>query len=384
MKRSSKKHQYKIIGIIIMIGFFIWSTTQAKTIDMQSFLVWIDMIEEGKTDNDNFNAMLVSFCSAIKDYKEIYGNIIYDSSQSLFVYYICKYKDAGTFVYSNKGFSNSEEISYLKFEKDNEGESKNKLEQSLPSFYKETEDYTQELFDKIIASYTNIYQANIYGFANNPDKTTEEIIHEKFSKTFFKRSNKENDYIQFCSTENQKDTYPKTCKTLKEYFYVGKNLINGNWSNYLNDQNIYAGLKKTNCTKKSSRDIIACWIFWNKIEDIVHPIYNELMMYTIFVEYYSYLLQSKPNFRNRDEKDFQKKIANNQNRIQKMISNVESSRKAIETTIKKLKEIQYTLPIHIWFLMYSESIYELTTNMNKTLTPIYTLHDILRNVQNPN
>lgn len=384
MKQSSKKQAYTIVGIISMIGFFVWSITQAKTIDIQSFLVWIDMIEEGKTDNDNFNAMLVSFCSAIKEYKEIYNNIIYDSSQSFFVYYVCKYKNAGSFVYKNKGFSDSEEMSYMKFEKDNEGESKNKLEQSLPSFYKETEKYTKQLFDKIIASYTNIYQANLYGYANNPDKDPEEIIHEKFSKTFFKRSNKENDYIQFCSTENQKDTYPKTCKTLKEYFYVGKNLINGNWSNYLNDQNIYAGLGKTNCWKKSSRDIIACWLFWNKIEDIIHPIYNELMMYTIFVEYYSYLLESKPNFRNRDEKEFQKKIANNQNRIQKMISSVESSRKAIQTTIRKLKETQYTLPIHIWFLMYSESIYELTTNMNKTLTPIYTLHDILRNVQNPN
>jgi hypothetical protein len=34
-------------------------------------------------------------------------------------------------------------------------------------------------------------------------------------------------------------------------------------------------------------------------------------------------------------------------------------------------------------LMYSEDIYKFVWNMNKTLTPIYTLQDILRNVQKP-
>jgi len=71
------------------------------------------------------------------------------------------------------------------------------------------------------------------------------------------------------------------------------------------------------------------------------------MYYGLFVEYYSYLLQNKSEFKNRNVKKFTDKITNNQNRISEMYDNIDSSRKAIQTSIKILKEIQYTFPIHI-------------------------------------
>jgi hypothetical protein len=71
------------------------------------------------------------------------------------------------------------------------------------------------------------------------------------------------------------------------------------------------------------------------------------MYYGLFVEYYSYLLQNKSEFKNRNVKNFSDKITNNQNRISEMYDNIDSSRKAIQTSIKILKEIQYTFPIHI-------------------------------------
>jgi len=71
------------------------------------------------------------------------------------------------------------------------------------------------------------------------------------------------------------------------------------------------------------------------------------MYYGLFVEYYSYLLQNKSEFKNRNVKKFSDKITNNQNRISEMYDNIESSRLAIQTSMKILKEIQYTFPIHI-------------------------------------
>ncbi|HCY21608.1 TPA: hypothetical protein DIC40_07350 [Patescibacteria group bacterium] len=85
--------------------------------------------------------------------------------------------------------------------------------------YYNTEDYIQTLFDIIIGSYTSIYQANVYGYINNPDKTIEENIHDNFANKYFKIDPEENTYIKFCATDDEKYKYPKTCKKLKEYFY---------------------------------------------------------------------------------------------------------------------------------------------------------------------
>ena len=69
-------------------------------------------------------------------------------------------------------------------------------------------------------------------------------------------------------------------------------------------------------------------------------VYNELIFYALFVEYYSYLLENKSDFKNTDTTDFQKKLKNNQKRIQKMSNNIGASREAIKTTIKMAAIIQ--------------------------------------------
>jgi hypothetical protein len=71
------------------------------------------------------------------------------------------------------------------------------------------------------------------------------------------------------------------------------------------------------------------------------------MFYSIFVEYYSYLLQNKSHFKNRNEKSFDKQIINNQNRVSELYDNIQTSKEAIQISIKMLKELQYTFPIHI-------------------------------------
>ncbi len=298
----------------------------------------------------------------------------FKANESMFLYYVCNENPElvkGLFKF--EWFSNNKERSYIKFKDDVDGNPVNQLTKWLPDFYQETEDFIQKLFDTIIWSYVSIYQANIYWYINDPNKSE---FTQHFSKQYFKYWDWDNDYIDICATD-KKYSYPSTCKKLKEYFYAARNLITSNADNILNDENIFKEYDKW------EKNTITSWLYWGNISKFIDLVYNELMYYSLFIEYYSYLLQSKSEFKNWDVKNFSDKVVNNKNRVSEMYNNIDGSRKAIQTSIQILKETQYTFPIHIWFLMYSEDIYKFVWNMNKTLTPIYTLQDIFKNVQDP-
>lgn len=382
-KKLIIKKFYKLFISILLVSTFFWwywflQTTKANSIDINNLIKGVDAVDTIKnTDRDNFGNMITFFCEAIKNQK-IDSDTSFRPEESIFLYNICKYKDKIDF-FKIEWFGDDEKKSYIKFKEDVDWNPANQLTKWLPDFYKETEDFIQELFDKIIGSYVSIYQANIYWYMNDPKESD---FTQHFSKQYF--SYWSNNFIDICATDKHYG-YPKTCKKLKEYFYAARNLITSNAENILNDENIYKAYKKENEKNEKDRkyNTITEWLYWWNIDNFINLVYNELMYYGLFVEYYSYLLQNKSEFKNRNVKNFSDKITNNQNRISEMYDNIDSSRKAIQTSIKILKEIQYTFPIHIWFLMYSEDIYKFVWNMNKTLTPIYTLQDILRNVQKP-
>jgi hypothetical protein len=379
---------------------------------MTTLIEGLDVIDNNQSDRDNFEAVVDKFCTAINNYKtsfsnnleglefksednertQWWGTIVYDSKQSLFVYYICKYHKLKRFSYDIPGFSNEPAISYMKFTENDKGKEINALDWALisTSFYRNTEDYIKFVFDNIIASYTSIYQANIYGYANNPEKTIEETINENFAKEHFKTGPDDKDFIEICATD-ENNKYPKTCKKLKEYFYWWQNIISSNSENYLNDENIYKayqkyinkGKEKGKCIREFSTNMIACWLYDETIKGYINLLYNELLFYSLFVDYYWFLLENKPNFKNDSSVQFEKRYLNNSLKVEQITNDIKASKEAIKTTIQILKEIQTTFPIHIWFLLYSEDIYRFSSSMNKTLTPIYTLYDLFRNVQNP-
>lgn len=109
--------------------------------------------------------------------------------------------------------------------------------------------------------------------------------------------------------------------------------------------------------------------------------YNELFFYTAFAEYYKFALSVQPNFQNKSNGSISKKIAYQQERLDKITSNLQHSKDAIKLTTRMLKETQMTFPLHIGFLMYAEGINNFSTQFTKVLTPVYTLYDLFRNVQ---
>ncbi|HCB52037.1 TPA: hypothetical protein DEP21_05765 [Patescibacteria group bacterium] len=127
--------------------------------------------------------------------------------------------------------------------------------------------------------------------------------------------------------------------------------------------------------------MIACSLYSGDLSDFINLVYNELFFYNLFTEYYKIILEIQPNFKTRDEADIFKKTAKQAKRIEDIEYDIAESREAIKITIRLLKEIQMTFPLHIGFLLYTEDINTFATAFNKLLPPIYTIYDLFRNVQ---
>lgn len=376
-KKAIIKKTYNLTISILILSIFFWSYwfSQTENTNINNLIKGIDSVDTiKKTDKENFREMIKYFCNSMPNI--VSEDRSFKAEESMFIYYVCNENPEivkGLFKF--EWFWNNKEKSYIKFKEYGDGNQINQLTKWLPDFYQKTENFIQKLFDKIIWSYVSIYQANIYWYIDDPNKSE---FTQHFSKQYFTYWWKD-DYIDICAT-NKKYSYPNTCKKLKEYFYAARNLITSNSDNILNDENIFKNKDKN---KDKKEDIIVNWLYWGSMDKFINLVYNELMYYSLFIEYYSYLLQSKSEFKNWDVKNFSDKIVNNKNRVSKMYNNLDASKKAIQTSIQILKEAQYTFPIHIWFLMYSEDVHKFIWNMNKTLTPIYTLQDIFKNVQDP-
>ncbi len=358
-----------LISITMILIFSHWLSFGQYSAALGNLISGLDKVDTRKSDKQSFEEAIGSFCDAMSSINIEWS---FNANESLFLYYICNYVKK-TNNFKKQWFKENPANSYIKFEEDNEWRQINTLTRNLPDFYKDTEEYTKKLFDKIIWSYVSIYQAAIYWYVKDPNKSD---FTEYFSIKYFSFGN---DFINICANDKPY-SYPKTCKKIKDYFYWARNLINTNDDNILNDENIFKEYQTSSCLSNKN-NLIPCWLYWWGMEKFVWLIYNELMFYSIFVEYYSYLLQNKSHFKNRNEKSFDKQIINNQNRVSELYDNIQTSKEAIQISIKMLKELQYTFPIHIWFLMYSEDIYKFNWSIVKLLTPIDVLQHTFRNVQ---
>lgn len=350
-KNISKKAFISILVILLFShSFWFWQ------IQISTLIEWANSVDTKNSDKESFEAVINSFCKAMFSLEEA------KPSESIFLYYICNHvKQTDNF---EEWIKENPSTSYIKFTKDNDGNEVNRLTKWLPDFYEKTEDYIKNIFDKIIWSYITIYQAAIFWHVNEKEKTN---FTEYFSEKYFTYWD---GFINICATDKDYK-YPKTCKKLKDYIHWARNLVNSN-ENILNDENIY---------KNKKSDIIKSWLYWWNMEKFIDLVYNELIFYSLFVDYYSYLLQTKSYFKNWNEQNFDIKINKNQERVIKLYNDIDASNKAIEISIKILKEIQYSFPIHIWFLMYSEDIYTFNWNFIKILKPLDILQHTFRNVQ---
>lgn len=324
-------------------------------------------------------------------------DLVFDARKSVFMYMLCNQvwilKIIGEDTIKRDAWISSKEVSkwYIKYKENDDWKIENMLEKKLPNYYNDTEDYIQNLFDNIIASYTTIYQANIYGITGNPEET--EILINNFGARYYNYPiDKNTPFVSICATDRDY-SFPKTCKKMKEFVKSARNTLN-NSDNILNSKAIYNKIadKKEEekiCYKNSNNeyddkyDMIACWLYKkaNGINSFSNLVYNELLFYSTFVKYYNAALDTSPQFRNWDSNNISNLKEKQQKRINLSSNNLNNSKKAINITMKMLMDLQMTFPIHIWLLMYAESVNNFAAEFVKTLTPIYTMAGIFKNVQ---
>ena len=119
--KNHKHHQWKnkLLGSIFMIWIFFWWWSFAEVINTQTLINGLDQISEKSLDSEKFTTMVEYFCDAVDNGKTEW----YDSSQSLFVYYVCKSAKKTSFFKDN-GFIGDAKTSYTKFSTNDDGKSK--------------------------------------------------------------------------------------------------------------------------------------------------------------------------------------------------------------------------------------------------------------------
>jgi len=383
MNQRQKQRIIKIsIYTLLCISFLWWSKVFAEDyVDKLNGLIAPinDLIEYKDTDRSLFTEVIDAFCNNMTAgkpmlYGSSWGKLAYNAKNSLFMYRLCNDGDKDLSISRGFGLSDKKETSYVNFLDTNNG-STDVLKNQLPSPFTSTNLYIENLFDTIVQSYTSIYQAGIYGKKWDSTTPKEKLI-DNFSKTYFTGSN----YISICA-KDKTYKYPQTCKKLTSYLDDATNSLNSS-ENILNPGTIYKDKEKAICDiNNETYNTISCGLYDDDMTKFVNLVYNELFFYTSFVQYYTYILETQPQFRANANLNTIEQTQTKENEVWLMRENLSDSRKAVTTSIRFLKELQMTFPMHIGLLMYTEAINTFVQSFNQTLVPIYTLWDIFRNVQ---
>lgn len=387
MMNFQKKYNRSKISIctLLCIGF-LWSSVgfADSYIDKLDGLIGtINSITKKEwTDKELFTELVTNFCNTMTSGKPmIYGtegrDLTYNARNSLFMYRLCMDTNDKITIARWWWLSEQEDKSYMRFIKADKANI-NVLKSQLPSSFTKTSAYVGTLFDTIAESYTSVYQATLYG-KKWDEKLTKETLIDEFSKQYLSGKN----YISICA-KDKGYKYPQTCKKMTSYLQDASNSLKSS-NNILNVNLLYQdrkNIEKKWCDiSKDNYSTITCGLYGNDITKFVNLMYNELFFYTSFTQYYTYILETQPQFKTNAGQNELDKAKARESEIWLIRQNLSDSRKAVKTSIRLIKELQMTFPMHIGLLMYTEAINTFVQKFNQTLIPIYTLWDIFRNVQ---
>lgn len=107
----------------------------------------------------------------------------------------------------------------------------------------------------------------------------------------------------------------------------------------------------------------------------LNVVFNEYEWYNAFLIYYRQILQNKLN-NDKDNAEYIKEI-------NLTYEYADLSQRALKQSLEELNTFANTYQIHIAWIAYQESLLDLRNNyLSKIVTPLYTMYDKFRNVQN--
>jgi hypothetical protein len=237
--------------------------------------------------------------------------------------------------------------------------------------------FTSVMHD-ILNDMFDIKQADIYGWlVTDPNMDTKKRVDNFVSKNLM--------WLELCP--DKKCEYPKTENRLKAYFKRGEWLLKSltilNWP-YINSQIPPA----KNCSLPFTREykVFLCAYSqdMSSLALFVAAVQNEMFFYRLFMAWYMWWMQAERRLQPEQYRDTQVYEAKLTDIINKTQQQIARTQEAVDMSFKLLREMYATFPIHIWLLVYYEDLYRFRKELVKVVTPLYTLYDKLRNVQDAN
>ena len=239
---------------------------------------------------------------------------------------------------------------------------------------------------------TNIATARLYGLQDSTAEWQKDLANEYLWRY----------YKILWNTPEAKD-YPKTHKQLMNYIKNAKDLIK---KLYIIDVQKLKKEDNKNKIKENKYELIqnmTLRIGWKDYgkdvwftqdyadqQAIVNVMYNELFFYTLFASSYEQYIRDIMNDpKNRDKIPSLEllKISNQwENNYgiflqNQSINNRKKTQLTVQQTLRKLFSLQSSFPIHIWFLLYQEDLYNFRKVLSNIYLPFHQLHYKLENVQ---
>lgn len=110
---------------------------------------------------------------------------------------------------------------------------------------------------------------------------------------------------------------------------------------------------------------------------------QEHFFYRLFLTYYDYVIQTDRTIFPDQYREASALSAKRLMVSQSIGNYVSWSKQALGMSLGMLHELRITFPLHIGLLAYYEDLFKLRKELIKAVTPLYTLHDKLKNVQKP-
>lgn len=343
-----------------------------------------ELMQDTQIDNISTKALVTTFCKKATQYKCEYDGYHFDAKQSVFLSILCSN------VWVMGDFLSETEMTwdqallkkyeFVSFDIYNYVYERTK-QKTTKDFcnYKESDMNSCDLsyfvpgiFDNLMNDYFNIRQATTMWISTlwenfNKEEYANTYVNEHFPgfKTLYPEG--------ICKSEY----YQKTCKYLKNYMWQVRNLLTT--TKIINVKNLSSDASEINCDSDFNTHILYCGLMWSQdlpLYSLLRVVYNEYFWYNLFMSYYQYNFQSV--YGTSQYGNILSPFVEKANKSQEQVYR---SKQAISQALSSLSRVEYSLPIHVWFLMYQEDLNLFMWSLPKIYTPLRTLSDKLQNVQ---
>ena len=396
---------------ILWIGIFCWSPVFA-TDSMTNYINTINnnlnkAYNTTSNNKNNIQRIMAELCKSIytiTDYQE--WDIIYDPRQSIFIDITC----------SSFTWSRQNEINTSKWKDKTIGliikekrwdwywlwlycpTGQNVVQQNTTCTTitgNNSIDYNflfLQTIKYVLNDRTNIATARLYGLQDSTAEWQKDLANEYLWRY----------YKILWNTPEAKD-YPKTHKQLMNYIKNAKDLIKKLYIidvQKLKKEDNKNKIKENRYELKQNMTLRIGWKDYGKNvwftqdyadqQAIVNMMYNELFFYTLFASSYEQYIRDIMNDPKNRDKIPSLELLNISNQWEnnygiflqnQSINNRKKTQLTVQQTLRKLFSLQSSFPIHIWFLLYQEDLYNFRKVLSNIYLPFHQLHYKLENVQ---